>query len=333
MRSLLASAWLVLLLPSVCSAWGGEGYQLIALIAVVQMTPASRAAAKELLGDANMSDAEVVTWADEVRRARSHTAPWYYGNISHDAAAFDATRDGRNGQNIIDALERQARVLTDETAPREQRVEALKFVVHLVGDLHQPLHCADRNGDKGGNTRLVFFIDRRNADSLHYVWDTAPVRKIVGQRAIAPVAEAMSKSVTPARRRDWASDTPASWANEAHRVAVEKVYAAVTEGGDPPKLGRDDVTGATPVVADQIKRAGVRLAMVLNQCLASADSPTSRPTAAAAAATRRRPQSRHIGFGFRPTTSRCRSGRAGVGSTCTPRSSRLSSAARRFTIT
>jgi hypothetical protein len=179
-------------------------------------------------------------------------------------------------------LERQTKVLVDKTQPRDKRVEALKFVIHFVGDLHQPLHCADRNGDRGGNTRLVFFLDRRKADSLHYVWDTALVREIVGQRAIAPVAEAMSKTITPAQRKEWPSGTPSFWANETHRVAVERVYAMVAEAGDPQRLGRDYVTGATPVVGEQIKRAGVRLAALLNLYLASADSPTSRPATARA---------------------------------------------------
>src|SRR5688500_17103245 len=89
-------------------------------------------------------------------------------------------------------------------APREKRVEALKFVVHLVADLHQPLHCVDRNGDRRGNKRLVFFLDRRKADPLHYVWDTALVREIIGRKAIAPVAEAMSKSITAKHRLEWA---------------------------------------------------------------------------------------------------------------------------------
>src|SRR5688572_5666857 len=141
------------------------------------------------------------------------------------------------------------------------------FVVHFIGDLHQPLHCIDRNGDKGRKTRLVFFLDRRKADSLHYVWDTALVREMIGKRPIAPVAEALSKSINAKQRKEWAMRTSPAWADESHHVAVEKVYAAVAEGGDPPKLGREYVMKSTPVVAEQLKRAGVRLAEMLNQTL------------------------------------------------------------------
>ena len=65
-------------------------------------------------------------------------------------------------------------MLANKQATKEERIEALKFVVHVIGDLHQPLHCANRNGDKGGNGQLVFFPGRKKAVSLHVVWDTLP---------------------------------------------------------------------------------------------------------------------------------------------------------------
>jgi hypothetical protein len=136
--------------------------------------------------------------------------------------------------------------------------------VHLAGDLHQPLHAADRNGDRGGNSRLVFFLDQRKAIPLHSVWDTGLVREMIGRRPIAPVADAMEKTIAPAQRKEWAAGTPVLWANEAHRVAVEQVYADVPADGDPPKLSREYVVKATPMIVEQTKRAGVRLAMMLN---------------------------------------------------------------------
>jgi hypothetical protein len=85
-------ALLVLLLPSLCHAWGGEGHQIVALIAEGMLTPEARIAAKELLGGANISDAEIVNWADEIRRERRETASWHYVNIPHDAKVFDRAR-------------------------------------------------------------------------------------------------------------------------------------------------------------------------------------------------------------------------------------------------
>src|SRR5687768_6860687 len=91
----------VLMLPSLCLAWGGEGHQLVALIAESHLTPAAKAAVKDLLGDAQISDAEVVNWADEIRRERRDTAGWHYVSIPHDAQGFERERDRREGGTII----------------------------------------------------------------------------------------------------------------------------------------------------------------------------------------------------------------------------------------
>lgn len=92
----------------------------------------------DLLGDADMADAEIVNWADEIRRERKETAPWHYVNIPHDAAGYDPKRDARPEGTIVSALETQTRILANKRLPREQRIEALKFVIHFVGEVHQP---------------------------------------------------------------------------------------------------------------------------------------------------------------------------------------------------
>jgi hypothetical protein len=170
------------LLPTQLFPWGGEGHQIVALIAERNLKPSARAMVTELLGDANISDAEVVSWADEIKRdERRDTADWHYVNIPMTADTFDRRRDGRRGENVIDKLTEQSRVLADESQPREKRAEALKWVVHLAGDVHQPLHVADRNQDRGGNSCLVFFLELRRAESLHKVWDTWLVREIIAR--------------------------------------------------------------------------------------------------------------------------------------------------------
>lgn len=111
---------------------------------------------KELLGDADLSDAEVVSWADEVRRERKESAPWHYVAIPADADGYDPKID-RGGNNVMDAIERFAKILVDKKAPKEDRIEALKFLVHFVGDIHQPLHriLHDRSGNVTFNTVLL----------------------------------------------------------------------------------------------------------------------------------------------------------------------------------
>ena len=204
---------------------------------------------------------------DQIRRERRETAPWHYVNIPVESDGYDAKRDGNNGDNVIDvidAVERFAKVLADHNAPREDRVEALKFVVHFIGDLHQPLHCADRNGDKGGNKRLVFFLDRPKAVSLHAVWDTFILPTSKGKQSVAEYGAALNARITSKQAKAWASGTPAEWAMESWRLAREVAYAGVPADGEPPKLGEDYVAKAQPVVEEQIQKAGVRLAAALN---------------------------------------------------------------------
>src|SRR5262245_32743310 len=165
---------LILLMPTLALAWGGDGHQIVGLIAENRLTPEAKAAIHGLLGEgADISDADVANWADEVRRDRTETGPWHYVNIPTSQPAYDAARDGKDGSNGIEKNSAFERILSDKNSPRDDRVEALKFLVHFVGDIHQPLHCADRNGDRGGNARLVFFLDEPMATNLHHCWDTS----------------------------------------------------------------------------------------------------------------------------------------------------------------
>ncbi len=177
------AAVLAFSLASPAVTWNGEAYQLVAWIDEARLTVEAKAGVKELLGDAELSDAEVVSWADQVRRERRETAPWHYINIPVDSDGYDAKRDSKDGNTVIGAVEKFAKVLADKRAPKDDRLEALKFIVHLIGDLHQPLHCAERNGDKGGNGRLVYFLERKKAVSLHSVWDTLILPRSRASRA------------------------------------------------------------------------------------------------------------------------------------------------------
>jgi hypothetical protein len=192
------------------------------------------------------------------------TAPWHYVPIPVDGAGYDAERDGNDGGNVIDAIEQFAKVLADTTARRDDRVEALKFIVHFVGDLHQPLHCADRNGDKGGNGRLVFFLNRQKAVSLHVVWDTLILPTSKDKQSVAEYGAALNGRISEKQAKAWAKGTPLTWAIESWQIAKEKVYADVPADGDPPKVGEAYVAKAQPVVDEQIQKAGVRLAAALN---------------------------------------------------------------------
>ncbi len=99
-------------------AWNGEAHQLVAWVAEARLSDNAKAGVKELLGDAALSDAEVASWADQVRRERRESAPWHYVNIPIDAAGYDPAAHGNNGENVIDAIERFAKVLADKSKPK-----------------------------------------------------------------------------------------------------------------------------------------------------------------------------------------------------------------------
>ncbi len=147
-------------------------------------------------------------------------------NIPVDANGYDPAKHGNGGENVIDAIER--------------------FLVHFVGDLHQPLHCADRNGDKGGNGRLVFFPGRK------------------GKQSVAEYGDALNTRVTEKQAKAWAQGTPREWAVECWKVARDVVYKDIRQAGDPPVITEDYIAKAQPVVDEQIQKAGVRLAAALN---------------------------------------------------------------------
>jgi hypothetical protein len=263
--SVAATILLLLLLPSFAVAWGGDGHQLVCLIAEDRLTPAAKKAIHEILGkDVNISDAEIASWADQIRRERRDTGPWHFVDIPVDAKEFDEKRDGDNGNNVIDKISDFEKVLKDPKASKDDRAEALKFLVHFVGDIEQPLHCADRNGDKGGNKRLVFFLARQKATNLHTVWDTTILLVHKGKTRNADYADKLNAAITKEQAEAWAKGTPTDWANESHQVAVDSVYKDVPADGPPPKLDQKYVDAAGAVIDQQLQHGGVRLAAILN---------------------------------------------------------------------
>ncbi len=237
------------------------------MVAEARLTPDARDAVRSLIGPSKLRD--VATWADDIRRDRPETAPWHYVDIPLDRADYDPARDcvhPRKGDCIIGALERFQRVLADTRHPRAERAEALRFVTHLVGDLHQPMHCAD-NRDRGGNdVDVVFFGEVLNPFSgtpwnLHAVWDAG----LIERRGLS--VSDYARRLAPRVGRDSVSKIErgavVDWVLESHRAAVETIYRL------PPdrSLGDDYADRALPIVDEMLAKAGVRLARLLNDAL------------------------------------------------------------------
>ena len=152
--------------PSIANAWGTEGHQVIALIAQASLTPKARAEVERLLvQEPGATLASISTWADEHRSPA--TAPWHYVNFPRDTCTYLESRDCPDGRCVVSAIQRQMELLRSD-APDERRLIALKYLVHLVGDVHQPLHAGYAD-DRGGNTYQLQALMR--GTNLHALWD------------------------------------------------------------------------------------------------------------------------------------------------------------------
>jgi hypothetical protein len=254
--------------PTRAYAWGRDGHEIVARIAEARLTPKAKAGVEALLGK-DKSMVSVANWADAIRKDREETGPWHYVNIPYEMRGFDEARDGKNGDNVVDKIVEFANVLNDRKRSDADREEALKFLIHFVGDLHQPLHSTERNDDKGGNFRLVFFLNQSEAVNLHRVWDSEILKRMMktGPTDLSAdeMAARINESITEKQVREWTRSDPVAWVNESHKLAVEIVYADIPADGPPPKIAEAYLTRAEPVIEMQLARAGVRLADVLNR--------------------------------------------------------------------
>ncbi len=240
--------------------WGPEGHRSVALIAEKNLKPETFQAVKALFGPYDTL-AALSVWADDIREEHPETGPWHYIDIPLSAPSIDLNRDCREGNCVVGKIQKFESVLKNKAADPVLRRDALKFLVHFVGDLHQPLHCED-NGDQGGNKVQVIFFGQPM--TLHAVWDGGILRreKLYGLQ----LASELERGITPAEKAAWARGTAQDWAIEGHGLAVQVAYGKLPHEATP-NLGDDYLNAALPVVDMQIEKAGIRLASLLNQAL------------------------------------------------------------------
>jgi hypothetical protein len=302
--------------PSAAWAWGCEGHQIVALIAERNLTPHALAMVKQILKDGPIDPsldryckngsvdamADASTWADDIRNLRHETAPWHYVDIPLGTSHRDLSKFcGREGC-LTRAITGEIATLratgpTTRIDPRK-RAEALRFLIHFVGDLHQPLHAVTNN-DEGGNCVPVAYFSAlpqlRNpvaenyTPNLHAVWDTSILERIMAGKRPDQVAIELERSFRSniARWQQSASDIN-QWAWESYGIAQETVYGKLpvpirAETPQPVKscandnhistrmlnlherLGQPYQDMAVPIVQQQLAKAGARLAHLLEQ--------------------------------------------------------------------
>lgn len=256
MRTLLVLA--ILLLPQPVLAWSPEGHQVVAAIAARELTPKARTQVASLLGGEAMLVLDS-SWADEVRQQRPDTATWHYVNIELGSRGYDAARDCPGGNCVVTQIERDQRILVDPRSAREAKAEALRFLIHFVADVHQPLHVSDR-GDQGGNLVLARWHGKRI--SLHQIWDNEVVA--VQGRDPARIAAQIDSGFSSAQKVQMAAGSAAAWANESFAVAEREIYSGLPNS-NRINLPDDYARKKSGVARLQLARAGIRLAAILNR--------------------------------------------------------------------
>lgn len=251
-------ARLLLLLACVAGpvwAWGPTGHRAVGQIAERRLSAAALGKTTALLEGASL--AEVSTWADEIRSdpAWRHADPWHYINLADDEDLVTVARNPAG--DALEAIDRFAAVLADRSAPGERRAEALRFLVHLVGDLHQPLHVG-RADDRGGNAVEARWFGRPT--NLHRVWDSDLIDG--EQLSFSEWARFLDRAGPDEVRRTQDS-TPLDWARESFALR-----AACYEIGDG-ELGYAYAWRHLPTVRRRLLEAGLRLAALLERLLAS----------------------------------------------------------------
>jgi hypothetical protein len=257
----LSLTWLALLALSSTPAfaWGQEGHRIVANIADARLTPTAVARIHAILGEAPL--ASIANKPDQILNDRPETAPWHFTNIEISDAAYDPARDCVHDDCVVARLDQFRNVLADPHAALPAQREALMFVVHFAGDLHQPLHCAD-NHDRGGTRTTVTLIATPD-QQLHKVWDTLVIRKVLRDTGLSEIEYGRSitkKLLKQGLAEEVKGGTVVDWANESHDLGRDDAYAFATD----TVYTADEVAKSRAVIERRLVSAGVRLAHLLN---------------------------------------------------------------------
>jgi S1/P1 Nuclease len=262
-RAICAILWTILFICR-ASAWGPEGHVIIAMVAEDRLSPEARAAARKILLGAPLGT--IGNFADEYRVTHPETQQWHFVDIPFEVPSYDETRDcaaRSKGDCVIHAIERAIADIKNPKTAFFDRSDALKYLVHFVGDLHQPFHAIERKkpdgeGDKGGNdVHVKFFGDSTN---LHTVWDSELIFH-TGRTAedyANFLKEQVLANMTPA---DWQNGSLIDWAVESHDAAK----AAYVNNND--SIDQAYFDAQIKIVDKRLALAGARLAMILEQIL------------------------------------------------------------------
>ncbi len=241
---------------SISMAWGPDGQSTIGILAINQLQPDARRGLESIVSPLDeQAMIKACNWPGTIRetKAGAWSAPLHYINIPRGDFLYQESRDCPQQQCATEAIKRFAAELANYQAAKEQRWQALAWLCHLVGDLHQPLHAGYAD-DRGGNNFDIIF--RNKPMSLHSFWDIEMINQhagswqnLVGQLKSCPLVQAGS---------DWSAERVNNWTNESHQLAKTMVY--------PATINIDETyeQQSWELVQKRISLAATRLALIIN---------------------------------------------------------------------
>lgn len=273
--------------PTPAAAWGDLGHNVTALVAYRHLLRPVRARLDALL--ASDTDpltapdfAARATWADKYRNAHRETAAWHFVDIEIDQpdltiacfgfpplAQDQPASQGPAQDCVVNKIEEFTAELTNPATTQPERLLALKFLIHFIGDLHQPLHAADHR-DKGGNC-VGLAAPIGQTTNLHAYWDVAVVAAL-GSSA-AQIADKLDGSLDAGQIKSWSQGSARTWALDTFEVGRRDTYALpakpTCQNGGSVSLSSEYQAQAQKDAATQLLKAAVRLATLLNMALSA----------------------------------------------------------------
>jgi hypothetical protein len=261
-------------------AWGDTGHQIVCEIAFQEMSRAARDEVVRLIrkDPEYRFFNEACTWPDHPRKRASE----HYLNVPRNFTDVHTANCPQASECLYTAIEHEKSVLGDSGSSDSAKLEALKFLGHWIGDIHQPLHVSYQD-DRGGNEIRVSGSCFSN---LHSTWDTCLVEEGIGRDVRKAAEDLRLSDLDDAKRKEWIDSAPVDWANESYQLAVspEVDYCTWKQGacwyspankeltdGETLRsetIDMDYIKSHTPTVRQRVLQAGVRLAHLLDGLLA-----------------------------------------------------------------
>ncbi|MSR28394.1 MAG: endonuclease [Phycisphaerales bacterium] len=256
----------VLACASLAQAWGEEGHQIVGTIAMTRLTPQARAAIIELLGNDDLAKAGL--WADQIRGDSKYdwAKPYHYINLPRTAEMIDLSRDCPTGECVVAAIPKFLAKAADPSLPIDERREALKFAVHFIGDLHQPLHAGYKDDLGGNRIQIVAFggTEAETKTNLHALWDSVLIRHR-SRGEWRTLAGEIAASAPPDLVASWQSNLDSvDWANESAAI-TRMVYKDLPTD---QRVGETYYEANIATVMRRLAAGGVRMAAILNRTFA-----------------------------------------------------------------